>query len=90
MRQIHVRLSDNEEIIRLWATGGRKYWYAVCESEDESGLRYTLRFENGARILARGVSRTQALADAQTSVKLARQLDRRFYKPIETSSAIVL
>ena len=88
MRTIEIMLHGNdEELIRLYATRGRKHYVAVLE--DANG-RYRIAERNAGCSLQRGVTRIEALGHAQSVVDLARTVDGITMAPIETSSAIYL
>jgi hypothetical protein len=87
VRTIDIHLNDGDELIRLWATRGRRYWYALVESSDGT-LRYVC--ENGGGTYQSGCkqcARKDAVGDIETRIWLARVTDDINYRPLETSAA---
>jgi hypothetical protein len=85
-REITVRIGAGEEIRRLWATRGNRFWYAVVETEN-GGARWVA--EDGGGNYGPDVTPQEAYEDVATRVHVAQQIDRINYKLRETSAATV-
>ena len=85
MRQINVHLNDGDELIRLYATRGRRYWYALIERDNGT---FRMVSENGACSYTQIVDRLGAIGDVESRIAMAKRLDDITYRPIEASSNI--
>ncbi len=83
MRQIDVNLDEGDELIRLWATRGRRYYFALIECEDNT-FRLMMRL-HGACCYEKNVNRVEAIADVETRIHVAWLIDDIKYSPIEAS-----
>ncbi len=85
MRTIEIMVDPSEEIIRLYATRGRKHWYALIEQADGT---YRMQGDGCMANYGNNVDRVDAVGDIESRIAMAKQIDLITYRPIETSSAI--
>ena len=85
MRQIRIRLSEGESIVRLYATKGRRYYMALIEGE--RGFRVA-EYTGGSSFRS-DANLYDVRSDVEGRIELARRIDGINYLPIETSCAIV-
>jgi len=86
MRKIEIKSQNDEEIIRLYATKGRKHFVAVLEDADEN---YRTVERNGVCVLQRGLSRIDAIMHAESIVAMLKRYDGINLVPIEASAGIL-
>jgi len=86
MRTIDITLNPSDAVIRLYATRGRKHWYALIEHADGT---YGMKGDDCDANYGNDVDRVDAIGDIESRIAMAARIGSIHYRPIETSCARV-